>query len=303
MLYNCGNKDADRCGPAVRGPRGIQLHRADHPWGPWEPPINVFDPGPDRGYGYFMHQKFAEVKYDDGLAEPGLHKDLGHNSAGCGGWGFREECWGGEYGPYLVPQWFTKTPDGGHSIVYTLSSWAPYQVHLMRTILAKRGDRSVKAPSPGGQTLPPARLENPGFGTTGPTCHLGGWQGLGDAFGVYRGPDACWVTTYTQTKGDQATGALYQDFTVGGSTKALQFKVHGGEGTVRLHRGEEIVRETRGRSGHEPRNSPPTRACWNLGDYGGETLRVAIVDHATGPWGFIGVTGFEFLDAPCAKGP
>ncbi len=100
-------------------------------------------------------------------------------------------------------------------------------------------------------------------------------------------------------KGTAAMGALFQDFTVDANTWAVRFLVHGGDGTVRLHRGQEIVRETRGRSGHVPQNTPDTAVCWNLADYAGETLRIAIFDGQTGPWGFVGVTGFEFLNHPC----
>lgn len=290
MLYNCGRTEG------LAG-RGIHLRRAGNPWGPWEPAINIFDAGADKGYGYFMHQKTSFVGYDDGLAEPGLHTNI--NDPNCPGDGWREECWGGEYGPYLVPQWFTRTADGGFSIVYTLSSWVPYQVHLMRTVLAKREDPIPQPPPPRGQGLPPASLVNGEFGGRG-ACSLAGWQSLGDAFGVFKGNDArCRMTTFTQAKGDNAMGALFQDFTVDAGTKALRFLVHGGEGTVRLHRGLEIVRETRGRSGHAPQNSPDTVACWNLSEYAGETLRVAIFDGKTGPWGFIGVTGFEFLGNAC----
>ena len=284
-------------------PRGIHLRRADQPWGPWERPISIFDPGQDSGWGHFLHLKASEVGYDDGLAEPGLHRNLDNDlgvvvpAGKCPGNGWREECGGAEYGPYLVPQWFTKTPDGGYSIVYTLSSWVPYQVHLMRTILADKGGNPAP-PSQRGQNLPPAKLTNGDFGGWG-DCQLGGWQSLGDTFGVFKGNDGrCRMTTFTATKGDNTMGALFQDFTVDATTKAIRFLVHGGEATVRLHRGTDIVRETRGRSGHEPRNSPDTRVCWQLSEYAGETLRIAIFDGKTGPWGFIGATGFELLNTP-----
>lgn len=291
MLYN---SDTD-----LGQPRGIHLRRADRPWGPWDNPINIFDCGspgnPDRCYGYVLHQKLSELGYDDGLAEPGRHRELGGD---CTGRGWREECWGGEYGPYLVPEWFTRTPDGGYSIVYTLSSWVPYQVHLMRTVLAERTDTKPVAPACTFD-LPAATLSSPAFEKNG-ACTFEGWQGLGDAFGVFRGTDnRCRMTTFTTAKGDNAMGALYQDFKVDCGTQALRFLVHGGEATVRLHRGEEIVRETRGRSGHAPRNSPDTVVCWQLGEYAGDTLRVAIFDGKSGPWGFIGATGFEFLRTPC----
>lgn len=294
MLYN-SDADADE-----RLPRGIHLRRADHPWGPWDRPINIFDCGspnnPDLCYGHVLHQKFSEVGYDDGLAEPGRHRNLEGDD--CPGHGWREECWGGEYGPYLVPQWFTTTSDGGYSIVYTLSSWVPYQVHLMRTVLAERRDMEPKPPACTAD-LPAATLLSPAFEKDG-RCSFHGWQGLGDPFGVFRGEDnRCRMTTFTTAKGDNAQGALFQDFTVDCNTKALRFLVHGGEATVRLHRGNQIVRETRGRSGHAPRNSPDTIVCWQLAEFAGDRLRVAIFDGKTGPWGFVGATGFEFLTTPC----
>lgn len=300
MLYNCLDETSKW--------HGINLHRADEPWGVWDSAITIFDPAPpvDKGYGYFIHQKASVVGYDDGLAEPGLHPEK-IPSDKCPGFGWREECWGGEYGPYLVPQWFATTQDGGYSIVYTLSSWVPYQVHLMRTVLAKRGDSKPKPQASRTNKLPPASIINGDFGGRG-NCHLGGWHGLGDSFGVFKGKDGrCWMTTFTSAKGDNAQGALFQDFTVDSSTKALRFVVHGGEATVRLHRGVEVVRETRGRSGYEPRNEgsieEDIRVCWQLSEYDGETLRVAIFDGKVDRWGFIGVTDFEFLTKTCDQPP
>jgi hypothetical protein len=285
MLYNCTAEGL--------APRGIHLRAADSPWGPWDPPITIFAPDTDRGYGYFMHQKYSAVNYDDGLAEPGVQPIL--DDPNCLGDAWREECWGGEYGPYLVPEFFSQTADGGYSIIYTMSSWVPYQAHMMRTVLANRNDPRPQAPPPAGVGLPPAYLENPNF-----ESGLQGWHGLGDTFVTFKGTDGLWrMTTYTPAKGGAATGALYQDFTVDANSRALQFLVHGGTGTVRLHRGNEIVRETRGRSGHESRNIPDTPVCWNLADYAGETLRVAIFDDKTDAWGFIGVTGFTFLNHDC----
>jgi hypothetical protein len=308
MLYNC---EADG-----QVPRGIHLRRADQPWGPWDAPISIFDPHRDEGYGHFIHQKITPftiepgppgvvvpgVGYDDGLAEPGRHNNGNDKckmkDALCCGFGLRDECWGGEYGPYLVPQWFTKTPDGGYSIVYTLSSWNPYQVHLMRTVLAKRDDSKPQPPAPRGQNLQPTKLTNGDFGGTG-QCSMAGWRSLGDALRVFKANGRCYVTTFTLTKGHDATGAIAQEFTVDDKTKALRFFVHGGEATVRLQQNFEVLRETRGRSGHLPTNILETPVCWQLSEYAGETLTLAIFDGKTGPWGFIGVRGFEFLDTPC----
>lgn len=293
MLYNCSAEGVAR---KYGQGRGVYLHRADSPWGPWESPINIFNPDVDQGYGYFMHRKVSAVGYDDGLAEPSRHIDVSDpEKSDCHGEKWREECWGGEYGPYQVPQWFVAPADGTFEIYYTLSSWVPYQSHLMRTVLAKSNVPRPALPQPKGTGLPRAALVNPDFSNG-----LAGWTGAGDDFQTFPGDDGRWrVTTYSSAKREAATGVLYQDFTVDSRTKALRFLVHGGDGVIRLYRGTDLLRETRGRSGHAPRNTPETVACWNLGAYAGESLRVSIVDFATGPWGFVGATAFEFLDRPC----
>ncbi len=290
MLYNCNVNGSQS--------HGVYLGRAGHPWGPWDAPINIFNPDVDEGYGIFLHQKVSHVGFDDGLAEPGLHhvcmdcpchadKPVGHE------FGWREECWGGVYGPYLVPEWFSTTSDGFYSIVYTLSSWVPYQVHLVRTVLSERNDQTPQALHDSFTThTPGSQLVNPGF-----SDDLHGWQSQGDRFDVFQDHEGrSRLTTYTREKGGEATGTLFQDFTVDGSTtKALGFWVHGGDASVRLYRGVDIVRETRGRSGHEPRRSPETKVCWQLNEYAGETLRVAVFDDKKEDWGFIGVGSFQFL--------
>ncbi|HEU5059752.1 MAG TPA: DUF4185 domain-containing protein, partial [Kofleriaceae bacterium] len=74
MAYNCGSPE-----------RGIHLRTATAPTGPWSEPHVIYTP--DLGYQRFMHAREADVGHDDGLSEPG-----------------REDEWGGEYGPYLVPE-------------------------------------------------------------------------------------------------------------------------------------------------------------------------------------------------------
>jgi hypothetical protein len=143
---------------------------------------------------------------------------------------------------------------------------------------------------------PPTFLTNRDF-TTG---DLQGWQSSGDKFSVYRLNDGQWrVTTYSPDKRENAVGQLFQDFTVDETTKAIRFWVHGGEGQAKLIWNGNVVRATRGRSDHEPRNDPETLVCWPLEEYKGDTLRLLIDDDVNGPWGFIGVGGFEFLKSRC----
>jgi hypothetical protein len=94
-------------------PRGIVMRSAARPWGPWSEATVVFDPWRGRGYGHFLHAPAA----GDALSDPG-----------------REQEWGGEYGPYLMPRYFTGDP-AKTTIFYTMSTWNPYQVVVMRTDL------------------------------------------------------------------------------------------------------------------------------------------------------------------------
>jgi hypothetical protein len=115
-------------------PRGVVLRLARSPEGPW------IDAGmlyvPSDGYEKFIHAKESAVGHDDGLSQPG-----------------DEETWGGEYGPYLVPSWFVEK-DGAFGITFTLSSWNPYCVHVLRTWLVPDGQslsprlRGLDRPAP-----------------------------------------------------------------------------------------------------------------------------------------------------------
>jgi len=105
MLYNAAN------------PRGITLRSAEAPWGPWSAGTVIFEPGRDGGYGHFMHISSKAQKNGDGLSDPK-----------------RAEEWGGEYGPYIMSR-FTTGADGRCRIYYTMSTWNPYQVMVMRSDL------------------------------------------------------------------------------------------------------------------------------------------------------------------------
>jgi len=60
-----------------KNPRGIQLHAAEKPWGPWtQRPLCVFDPA--DGYCTFMHRSWAELHCDhvqDDMFSPGKLRD------------------------------------------------------------------------------------------------------------------------------------------------------------------------------------------------------------------------------------
>jgi hypothetical protein len=69
---------------------------------------------PEMGYGVFIHSAFL----DDGLNDPGRFG------------------WGGEYGPYMIPQKFVLDSETGEETIYfVLSTWNPYEVVLMKSEL------------------------------------------------------------------------------------------------------------------------------------------------------------------------
>ena len=105
MLYN------------AEKPRGITLRSARAPWGPWSSGVVIFDPGRDNGYGHFMHISSKAKKNADDLSDPK-----------------RQEEWGGEYGPYIMSR-FTTGTGGRCRIYFTMSTWNPYQVMVMRSDL------------------------------------------------------------------------------------------------------------------------------------------------------------------------
>jgi hypothetical protein len=167
-----------------------------------------------------------------------------------------------------------------------MSSWVPYQVHLMRTWLVPPG--VSKDPPAKGAGFAKAKLVNGDFATG----NLTGWLAGGDGatFSVFTGADGKKrVTTYTPAKGDAAAGTLAQSFVVDATTTSLSFVLHGGDARVVLKHGDEIVRLSHGR---RSATSEETDVKWNLVPYRGETVTLVIEDDLTGAWGFIGARDF-----------
>lgn len=106
MLYNCSD------------PRGINLRTAKFPWGPWTESQIVFHPWDDEGYCNFIHVNWEEQQCDS------VH-DAG-----------RENEWGGEYAPYQFEH-FATGRDSSTTIYFTMSTWNPYTVVLMKAQLEK----------------------------------------------------------------------------------------------------------------------------------------------------------------------
>ncbi len=211
----------------VPAPGGVALRTAPTPWGPWSAPTLILE-GSDA-FGTFVHiesDKAGEI--DDGLGSdcriPGTPSGV-VPSPSCPPYG-QISGGGGTYGPYLIPRYF-KDAGNVHEIVYTLSSWNPYQTHLVRAYLTSDG--SVLA-RPRPASAPASSLTNASF-AAGAT----GWSASGDPFAFSSASSASgrnWVSTLT-AKGDAAVGTLSQSFVVDRTVKALHFFVRGGHGAVK----------------------------------------------------------------------
>ncbi len=252
-------------------PRGIHLRTAEAPTGPWSDPVVVFDPSRDRGYGYHMHQKGSAVGYDDGLSEPG-----------------REEDWGGEYGPYLVPAWCSSPAPGVQELVYTLSTWNPYTVRVVRSTVADAGAK-WQLPAATAKPKPPRAPKNLDFAKG----KLTGWQQEGDAFATVARDDGTWfLCTYVAPRGDLVQGRIWQEFTVPATARELRGVVFGGSEAVQLWRGDELLRCTRGRRSNDV--EVPFR--WTLDEFRGQTVRLQVTDQSTARWGFVSARAIELLE-------
>lgn len=97
-------------------PRGINLRTASYPWGPWSDAQVVFRPWEDQGYCHFIHTNWQHSKCDN-VHNPG-----------------RENEWGGEYAPYQFEH-FAIGDEQSTTIYFTMSTWNPYEVVLMKASL------------------------------------------------------------------------------------------------------------------------------------------------------------------------
>ena len=85
---------------------GGKLRSAEHPWGPWSDPIDLFDFWRDHADRNDPADPRPRYFAPDGAA----------------------------YGPYIVPRFTTYDPDLDETTLhYALSVWRPYQVMLLRT--------------------------------------------------------------------------------------------------------------------------------------------------------------------------
>jgi hypothetical protein len=101
-------------------PRGIEFSYSGTPWGPWSKPQVIFNATRDGAIGRFIHDPDATP--DDGVAGPVIGKGRADPSS----------VRGGAYAPYVIERW-TRLQGSELSLYYTLSTWNPYVVVLMKS--------------------------------------------------------------------------------------------------------------------------------------------------------------------------
>ncbi len=263
MTYNCYL--------GQNAPDGILLRVADQPYGPWSHPITLMQQSDP--WGKYVHRPTCIdlpqgpcVSEDDGISNP-----------------FAEYQWGGIYGPFLIPQWFEDDSESGlYSIIYTLSSFNPYQVYLVKTVL---GEPGATYTPPSREPDPPDPLDNPDW-----SAGTAGWtQVYGGMFYPYPMPSEMTLTTYGMDgTGPANFGMLAQSFRVDPGVTSLRFNVTGGHSQIQLWHNGSLYRLSRGRDSNEI--VVPVR--WNIEEFQGRTMEIRIVDNEFDPedaWGFVTV--------------
>lgn len=264
MLYNSAS------------PRGITMRTAAQPWGPWSGAQMILSPDAEQAYGNYMHINWEASKQD-------LFSDPG-----------RENEWGGEYAPYIIPR-FTRGNAERCELYYTMSTWNPYQVVLMRSIVSA-------LPPPAGPTTILHSLGHDRWARYPATVATAfNWQGR------------TYLTTF---QGDENTGWLWQKLPRG--TTDVSFLLHGGHAEVFLLEDSEGLPESgdvadvsaalrRGDYGRVARRASGVESneinvtCnWSTRNVNADSLVLVVLDATTAPWGFVSVSDVRVTAPPAA---
>lgn len=101
--------------------RGFYFTYASEPWGPWQRPQLIFNATRDGATGAFIHD--PRITPSDGLAGPTIGPNDPATTPGA------------PYAPYMIER-FTSISGGTLSVYYTLSTWNPYTIVMMRSDFA-----------------------------------------------------------------------------------------------------------------------------------------------------------------------
>jgi len=270
---------------------GVEICMADAPWGPYSQPLLLWHRWINDGYGNFMHvPRTHQPPYDDfgGAADCYAEPDD----------------WGGPYGPYLIPR-FTTGNASDCQLYFTLSTWNPYRIILMRAQWPiPQAPVADWAPTRITPWTDPAWLRTPGS-----------WFRTFVRTNTDTGEVATWVTTYRT--GDADVGLMWGWLPRDTRNATLNFHVHGGDEEVMLLEGTEAGPPVTGnfasiyadlKAGRYGRvvectwgpssNKSDCRTKWDLAGFDRANLKIVIIDKATTPWGFVSVSPLDLTRTP-----
>lgn len=124
---------------------------------------------------------------------------------------------------------------------------------------------------------------------------LAGWETADGAglFRILRTASETTLTTYGASK-EADQGRLYQCFQVPANAAELRFRMSGGADSanlvVALWEGSRLLRKMTARN-----DNAPFQVRWDVTALRSKFVTLEIVDHKTGSWGFLAVTGFVFV--------
>lgn len=132
MLYAGGLPDIPSVygTPDILDHGAIQLRLADQPWGPWSDPQPLFDPELEIGYGPdgILYRADCPSEIDPRCPASDPLRQLTRRLI----FGTPDD-YGVMYAPFIIDA-FTKSGGAGMADVYwTLSTWNPYRIFLMKT--------------------------------------------------------------------------------------------------------------------------------------------------------------------------
>jgi outer membrane protein assembly factor BamB len=111
---------------------GVQLRTAPNPWGPWDSPATVYTLFSATTPGY------CQIAHWDGSFPDDVTCANGYQNLALDQLSPTNHESGAEYGIGIL-KLFTATTSDGSWVYWTMSTWNPYRVHIMRTFVSLGG--------------------------------------------------------------------------------------------------------------------------------------------------------------------
>lgn len=150
MLYGGGGSALSGGPGSALADGAIRVRFADHPWGPWSPPVAHLDPGSPTvpgdafGPGGFMFHPSCADRLPDVCAPSDPTRPLDFFFPGCPSVGANIDA-GILYAPNIIDAYTRSDGAGGLDVFWNVSTWNPYLVALLKTNV-KPGDAAAPCP-------------------------------------------------------------------------------------------------------------------------------------------------------------